>query len=240
MTIRTPYNYSTAVNVMATPSRALQTLRCSFPGCPVPVRIHFSLIETLEGIVRKGGGGEQGILYGQLDGTGTVVESTYALEAFVIEKMRQAVAKVHGPVVGFYRIREGNSRELTPEETNLAMALFAKPGAVILLVERRAEGPRANAFFFDHGAFVSLPRGRQFPLDVGILIEREARRRGTGSCLSRSCAASVRLELSAPGGKAKTRFTEEVVVGGTHLGVLDRHLRRGGVLLRGAVHKPAA
>jgi hypothetical protein len=130
----------------------------------------------LEGIVRKGGGGEQGILYGQLDGTGTVVESTYALEAFVIEKMRQAVAKVHGPVVGFYRIREGNSRELTPEETNLAMALFAKPGAVILLVERRAEGPRANAFFFDHGAFVSLPRGRQFPLDVGILIEREAQR----------------------------------------------------------------
>jgi hypothetical protein len=134
------------------------------------------VIEALQEVVNKGGGGGQGILYGQLDGTGTVVESSYALEAFVIEKMRQAVAKAHRPVVGFYRIRDGNSRELTPEETSLAMELFAKPGSVILTVERRAEGPRANAFLFDHGAFVSLPRGRQFPVDVGTLIEREAQR----------------------------------------------------------------
>src|ERR1700689_717199 len=102
--------------------------RCSFPGCPVPVSIYISLIEKLQGIVRNESGDRQGIICGQPSAVGAVVESSRALPVFGMEEMRRAIAEAHDPVVGFYRIREGNSLELTPDEINLAVTLFKRPG----------------------------------------------------------------------------------------------------------------
>jgi protein TonB len=133
------------------------------------------LIETLQEIVRNEDGDRQGILYGQPGDAGTVVGSSHALTVFGIEEMRKAIAEAHDPVVGYYRIREGNSLELTTDEIDLAETLFARPGSVILLVERRTLGPKANFFFLEHGAFMNLPL-LEFPLDAATLTEREAQR----------------------------------------------------------------
>jgi hypothetical protein len=149
--------------------------RCSFPGCPVPVSIHISLIETLQAIVRNERGDRQGLLYGQPSAAGAVVESSRALTVFGMEQLRPAIAEAHDPVVGYYRIREGNSLELTADEINLAVTLFARPGSVILLIERRAGCPEANFFFLEHGAFLNLPL-LDFPLDAAALTERESQR----------------------------------------------------------------
>jgi TonB family protein len=149
--------------------------KCSFPGCPVPVSVHFSLIETLQRIVRNESGDRQGILYGQPSAAGAVVASSRALTVFDVEEMGRAIAEAHDSVVGYYRIREGNSLELTADEINLAVALFARPGSVILLVERRAGYPEANFFFLEHGAFLNIPL-LEFPLNAAALTEREAQR----------------------------------------------------------------
>jgi hypothetical protein len=154
---------------------APQMYRCSFPGCPVPVSIHISLIDALQEIVRNEGGDRQGMLYGQPGESGTVVAGSHALAVFGMEEMRTAVAEAHGPVVGYYRIRDGNSLELSPEEINLAETLFSSPGSVILLVERRVGCPEANFFFLEHGTFMNFPL-LEFPLDSRMLTEREAQR----------------------------------------------------------------
>src|SRR5580658_7953285 len=149
--------------------------RCTFPGCPVPVSIHISLIETLQRIVHTESGDRQGLIFGQASAVGAVVESSQALTGFGMEEMRQAIAEAHDPVVGYYRIREGDSLELTPDEVDLAVTLFARPGSVVLLIERRAGDPEANFFFLEHGAYLNLPL-LEFPLDVARLTEREAQR----------------------------------------------------------------
>jgi periplasmic protein TonB len=163
--------------LMATTSTALapQSYGCSFPGCPVPVRIHISLIETLQGIARNEAGDRQGILYGQTSEIGTVVGSSRALAVFEIEDMHRAIAEAHDPVPGYYRIREGNSLELTTDEINLAETLFARPGSVVLLVERREGCPQANFFFLEDGKVMNFPL-LEFPLDAATLTEREAQR----------------------------------------------------------------
>jgi protein TonB len=129
----------------------------------------------LQAIVRSEGGDRQGIIYGQSSAVGAVVESSRALPVFGMEEMRRAIAEAHEPVVGFYRIREGNSLELTPDEIDLAVELFARPGSVVLLIERRAGNPEANFFFLEHGAYLNLPL-LEFPLDAARLTEREAQR----------------------------------------------------------------
>ena len=144
---------------MATTSMAFAPLTygCSFPGCPVPVRIHISRIQVLQGIARGEGGDRQGILYGQTSEAGTVVGSSRALAAFEMEEMRRAVAEAHEPAAGYYRIREGISLELTTDEINLAEAVFSRPGSVVLLVERREGCPQANFFFLEDGKVINFP-----------------------------------------------------------------------------------
>jgi len=171
--------------------------KCTFPGCPVPVSVHFSLIETLQRIVRNESGDRQGILYGQPSAGGAVVTSSRALTVFGVEEMGRAIAEAHDSVVGYYRIREGNSLELTADEINLAVALFARPGSVILLVERRAGYPEANFFFLEHGAFLNIPL-LEFPLDAAALTEREAQRVSRTSEEAVTAAAGVPPVSSVP------------------------------------------
>jgi hypothetical protein len=169
--------------------------RCSFPGCPVPVTIHISLIETLQRIVQNEAGDRQGLIYGQASAVGAVVERSHPLPVFELEEMSQAMAEAQYAAVGYYRIREGNSLELTPDEIDLAVTLFSKPGSLILLIERRAGAPEANFFFLEHGAYLNIPL-LEFPLDVARLTEREGQRvRKTAG----EAAARVSPSLPPPG-----------------------------------------
>ena len=162
---------------MATASTAFapQMYRCSFPGCPVPVSIHISLIETLQEIAHSGDQDRQGILYGQPSEVGTVVENSQAVTAFELDQMGTAMAAAYDTVAGYYRIREGNTLELTLDEVDVAESLFTRPGCVVLLVERRAGYPIANFFFLQHGRVMNHPL-LEFPLDLAMLSEREAHR----------------------------------------------------------------
>jgi len=149
--------------------------RCSFPGCPLPVSIQISLVETLQAIARTQDGDRQGLLYGQTAPAGTIIESSHAVAGLGVEDLRRAMAASHGTVVGYYRIRNGATLELTPEEMNVAVSLFGKPGSVVLLIERRAGNPAANFFFAEQGAFLNVPL-LEFPLDAAALSEEETQR----------------------------------------------------------------
>ncbi|HTX38986.1 MAG TPA: energy transducer TonB [Bryobacteraceae bacterium] len=172
--------------------------RCSFPGCPTPVRIHISLIETLERIVSNQQGEWQGLLYGQTTNAGTIVESSQPVTSLGLPEMGQAVAAAHGTVVGCYRIRDGVTLELTPQEMSLAVSLFGKPRSVVLLIERRTGGPAANFFFSEHGAFLNVPL-LQFPLNAIALGQEEAQRL---SKLNARAISESSAGLPAPGSLA--------------------------------------
>lgn len=185
---------------MATPFQAIAppTYRCSFPGCPSPVKIHISLIETLERIVSNQQGDRQGLLYGQTTSAGTIIESSQPVASLGPPEMHQAVAAARGTVVGCYRIRDGATLELTPEEMSLAVSLFGKPRSVVLLIERRAGSPAANFFFSEHGAFLNVPL-LQFPLDAIVLNQEEAQR---VSKLNARAISESAAGLPAPGSLA--------------------------------------
>ena len=154
---------------------APQMYRCSFPGCPVPVNIQFSLIASLQRIVRNEDGDRQGILFGAPGHSGTVVESSQSVAVFGADEMRRAIAAASERVVGYYRIRQASAMELTPDELDLAETLFAEPGSVILLIGRRAGNPAANFFFFEHGSYLNIPL-LEFVLDVATLTGSETQR----------------------------------------------------------------
>lgn len=145
----------------------------SFPGCPVSVSVPIPLIEAFEKIVSTTDGDRQGVVFGQAGGAETVVSGSCAMTAFGLKEMCVALADARDRVVGYYRIREGNSLELTADEVDLGSALFAEPGCVILLIERRAECPKANFFFFENGAFLNVPL-LEFPLDSAALTRNQA------------------------------------------------------------------
>ena len=55
------------------------------------------------------------------------MRSGRALTVFGMEEVRGAIAEARDPVAGYYRIREGNSLELTTQEINVAEELFPAP-----------------------------------------------------------------------------------------------------------------
>ena len=76
-------------------------------------------------------------------------------------------------MVGYYSIRERHDFDPTPEEIELAKAI-RQTGSVVLLIERRADGPAEGAIcFWRDDVFVSnLPL--PFPIDATLLRNREA------------------------------------------------------------------
>jgi protein TonB len=148
---------------------------CTFPGCPAPVKAHLSVIERLQAVVRSTAEDQQGILYGKPGVVGSEVLSSRALPVFDAEEMTAAIETSADSVIGYYRIREGTSLELTIHEIAIAAQLFSKPGSVVLLIERRPGQAEACFFFLEHGALLNYPLLR-FPLDPPELARREAQR----------------------------------------------------------------
>lgn len=144
--------------------------KCSFPGCPLPVSIALSLVESFQEIV-SGPGDHQGILYGEANPAETIVLAGQEVVAFDSKEICIAMSRASRPVVGCYRIREGNSLALTTDEIELASTLFANAGSVVLLIERRPGRAAANFFFLSEGAFLNIPL-LEFPVDAARLRRR--------------------------------------------------------------------
>ncbi len=132
-----------------------------------------SLIETFQRLAFTTEGDRQGILCGRTTAEETVVLSSSAVAEFRLKEMCISMADAHDPIIGYYRIREGDSLELTASEVELGSTLFAEPGFVILLIERRRGCPAAKFFCLSHGESPNLPL-LEFPLDPAALSQRQA------------------------------------------------------------------
>ena len=180
---------------------------CWFPGSPIRVTLHISLIESLQAIVHATSGDRQGILYGKMNDSDTEVRSSDPLKALSLEEMQQAVAKAAGSAVGYYRIRDGNSLVLTAEEIHIAESVLAKSGSIVLLIERRDTGPEANCFFSERGTILNFPL-LEFPLDPVALVRREAQRLKTTPtqpddlAAAQAAPATVAVPAAAPANAA--------------------------------------
>ena len=150
--------------------------KCSFPGCPLPVSIAISLVESFQEMISKTAGDHQGILYGGLTPGETIVLAGQEVAAFDSKEICIAMSRAHDPVVGCYRIREGNSLALTSDELALTSTLFANAGSVVLLIERRPGRAVANFFFLSEGTFLNIPL-LEFPVDAARLRRRTYQRK---------------------------------------------------------------
>jgi hypothetical protein len=138
----------------------------TFPICPHDVSVDLTVIGALQHCVSALSGPQQGLLMGRRRNGVTYIDACQPLPAFDTEVFTDAIETARRPIVGYYRIRDGRAFILEYPEIEMAKALFAEPGSVVLLVERRESGPAEGAFSFWRGpAFVSnLPH--QFPIDA--------------------------------------------------------------------------
>jgi periplasmic protein TonB len=200
------------------PSASPLFYTCNFPGCPSPVRVSISLIASLGEVVGQTDGDLQGVLYGKVTAEGTEVRDCRPVAGFGPEAMARA-AKSEREVVGYYRVRHAEAMRLDDTEAAVADAYFARPGAVVLLIQRREGDAQANFFFRENGALVNLSL-LMFPLNVGLLEQRrEAPPHAIEepvpvSPLRRTVAivAAAALALGVGGGMLWTRAREARVV----------------------------
>jgi hypothetical protein len=181
----------------AAPSSVPAFYTCTFPGCPAPVRVALSVVRSLQ----ENAQGQQGILYGELTDGGSQVRRSSPLAVFGIEPVRAAIAESRDSVIGFFRVYDGTSFDLTPEDLAIGAAHFSKPGCVILLVARSSRGAEGCFFFSESGTFLNAPL-LTFPLDAERLEKREEDRleeiRAEEASSRRSAPAAVAFEPAAP------------------------------------------
>lgn len=141
----------------------------SFPICPHRVGIGLPIIEALQQELAGGGEPRQGLLFGQSVAGITQIDEWRTLPSLDRDVFETTLPIDARNAVGYYCIREGSSFVLSPAEVALAQEFFRKPGAVVLLIERRRKGPAEASFFFWRGdVFVhNLPL--PFPFHAGIL-----------------------------------------------------------------------
>lgn len=141
----------------------------SFPGCPLPVRVSSALVGNLEELVRQTDTNLQGVLCGSASPTATEVQACRPVGAFTPDAMGRAARE--RDVVGFYRVRDGESMELSDTEEAIADRHFAGPGFVVLLIQRSVEEPQANFFFRENGKLLNVAL-LTFALNV-VTLRRE-------------------------------------------------------------------
>jgi hypothetical protein len=147
----------------------------------------------------------QGLLCGKVQPGVTTVSGIRPVAALGREQFALALAAARQPVVGFYRMREGNGLVLSDEEVALTRDLFENFGWVVLLIERRADGPAEGSFFFWKGEVFVHNLPSPFPVDPAILAESAkpgipeppGKRRGTPVSLVAGTAIACLLLLLA-------------------------------------------
>jgi hypothetical protein len=146
-----------------------QAYTWSFPICPHTVRVNLTVVGALQHQVSTTSGPQQGLLIGHRRYGVTHIEAYRPLPAFDAQTLTAAIEKTRRPAVGYYRIRDGCAFIFEAAEIDLCKSAFPELGSVLLLVERRAEGPAEGSFaFWRTDAFVSnLPS--PFPIDPEIL-----------------------------------------------------------------------
>ena len=141
----------------------------NFPICPYRVGIALSIIEALQQEIADGGGPRHGILFGHPEPGFTHIDDWQSLPSLDRETFARTLSSDTRQAVGCYCIREGSAFIVSPAEVALTQEFFRKPGAVMLLIERRKKGPaEASFFFWRDDVFVhNLPL--PFPFHAGIL-----------------------------------------------------------------------
>lgn len=141
----------------------------TFAICPNRIGIDLSVIGELQQDIASTPLQQQGLLYGTSRPGTTEIHGRDPLPVFGREEFGQARSKNSRQVLGYYVIREGSAFVLSDAEIGMARECFRNPASVVLLIERRTDGPAQGTFFFWRGdAFVyNLPV--PFPIDAALL-----------------------------------------------------------------------
>lgn len=167
----------------------------TFPGAPVRIHLHLSVVESLGREVRRAFESVPshsveigGILYGSADFAAGPIIEIKDFEPFLCEyradhkfilsdgdrrklerllAARRADGAEAPAVVGYYRSHIGEGLSLRPEDVAVAQAHFLDPASVFLLVKPLADGSASAGFFFwDKGHIDSEFTYLEFPFDA--------------------------------------------------------------------------
>jgi len=176
-------------------SSSQESYTWTFPGAPVRILLHLSVVESLSHEVRRAFESVPshsveigGILYGTADFAASRVVEIKDFEPFLCEyradhkfilsesdrrKLDRLLAarRADGPealsVLGFYRAHIGDGLGLREEDVAVAQAHFYDPANVFLLVKPSVDGTASAGFFFwDNGRIDSEFSFLEFPFDT--------------------------------------------------------------------------
>ena len=166
----------------------------AFPGAPIRVHLHLSVVASLGREVRRAFDSVPahsveigGLLLGSADASGEVIEvkqfepflceyradHKFILSETDVRKLEKSLSHRRDglPVVGFYRSHIGESLGLRPQDLSLAEKYFNNPANVVLVVKPRDDGSSTAGFFFwDNGRIDSAFSYLEFPFEPQQLV----------------------------------------------------------------------
>jgi len=151
----------------------------TFPGAPIQIRVHLSVVDELQReLAKPGGSREGGLLIGATPRFGmTEITGFQAASTLDAESIETSMEKASGKVVGYYRIDRSGSRILDSEDLDLASTYFHDPSSVILRIQANGpEPPSACFFFWDNGQIHGDLPFMEVPFDRDQLAVAEQQR----------------------------------------------------------------
>jgi hypothetical protein len=178
----------------AQPTPGTEFYTWTFPGAPVRIHLHLSVVERLSHEVRRAFESVPshsveigGLLLGKADFFASPIIEIKDFEPFLSEYRadhkfilsepdRRKLEKLLGPdrpvradglaVVGYYRSHIGEGLSLRPEDLSVAQAHFFDPASVFLLIKPAIDGSaNAGFFFWDNGHIDADFTFLEFPFD---------------------------------------------------------------------------
>ena len=184
----------------------------TFPGCPVKVGLDASVAEGIQrGFSSMADGtsqAKQGLLLGEIVNGDTRI-TNFLPVADLAGEMNEAVRTAELSAVGFYRMRPGDTLQLSGDEIAAARSFCQRPGAVVLLVQPRKTGSaEATFFFFDRdllcGGYLHFPFAAALPGRPEFRSEIARLSHATPSAPSRVAPSPSNVTASLP---SKSRET---------------------------------
>ena len=199
----------------------------TFPGAPVRVHLHLSVVDNLGREVRRAFESVPshsveigGVLLGTAVPTSPIVEIK-EFEPFLceyrsdhkfmlsdadrrkLEKLlaaRKAERQDGLAVVGYYRSHLGEGLRMSPEDLGIAQACFCDPANVFLVVKPAADRSMSAGFFFwDNGRIDSDFTFLEFPFDARMLSAVRVKPTRSGAPRRRTRPRTPRRSASRPG-----------------------------------------
>ena len=150
----------------------------TFPGCPVRVQMHLAVIQSISRELDRDFGEKSafvcGILTGGVRGSDiTEIAGFHPLQLLNSTSVEEALERVRGKVVGFYRATSDRSLRLNRADITLANFFFHDPRSVVLLING-GPAPMGRFFLWHLGNLTSDDSSlAEFPFDVHQLQRAE-------------------------------------------------------------------